>query len=51
MVYALVEAAENALYKSTDGGFPFAKQGRGPSMGIALYYADIFVDPENENDL
>ena len=56
VVYALVEAKKNALYKSTDGGFKWKKindksSGRG-SGGIGnrpFYYSDIFVDPLNEN--
>jgi len=56
VVYALIEAKKNALYKSEDGGFKWKKvndksSGRGPD-GIGnrpFYYSDIFVDPLNEN--
>ena len=56
IVYALIEAKKNALYKSVDGGFKWKKvndksSGRG-SGGIGnrpFYYSDIRVDPENEN--
>ena len=56
IIYALVEAKKNALYKSEDGGVKWKKvndnsSGRG-SKGIGnrpFYYSDIFVDPENEN--
>ncbi|MCD6543641.1 MAG: hypothetical protein J7K34_03955 [Flavobacteriaceae bacterium] len=56
VVYALVEAKKNALYRSNDGGFKWKKindksSGRG-SGGIGnrpFYYSDIFVDPLNEN--
>ncbi|RLD73447.1 MAG: hypothetical protein DRJ07_20800, partial [Bacteroidetes bacterium] len=56
IVYALVEAKKNALYRSNDGGFKWKKindksSGRG-SGGIGnrpFYYSDIFVDPLNEN--
>jgi len=56
VVYALIEAKKNALYKSVDGGFKWEKindksSGRGAS-GIGnrpFYYSDIFVDPQNEN--
>ncbi|WCO00688.1 WD40/YVTN/BNR-like repeat-containing protein [Psychroserpens ponticola] len=56
IVYALVEAKKNALYKSEDGGFNWKKindnsSGRG-SGGIGnrpFYYAEIYVDPQNEN--
>lgn len=55
-VYALIEAKKNALYKSEDGGFKWEmvndqSSGRGAD-GIGnrpFYYADIFVDPLNEN--
>jgi photosystem II stability/assembly factor-like uncharacterized protein len=58
VIYALVEAKKNALYKSVDGGFKWNKindtsSGRG-SKGIGnrpFYYSDIFVDPQNENRL
>ncbi|MFD1314128.1 WD40/YVTN/BNR-like repeat-containing protein [Namhaeicola litoreus] len=56
VVYALVEAKKNALYRSEDGGIKWTmvndeSSGRG-SGGIGnrpFYYADIFVDPQNEN--
>lgn len=56
VIYALIEAKKNALYKSVDGGFKWGKindksSGRG-SSGIGnrpFYYSDIFVDPQNEN--
>lgn len=56
VVYALVEAKKNALYKSTDGGFTWKmvndkSSGRG-SGGIGnrpFYYFEIYVDPQNEN--
>ena len=49
IIYALVESKKNGLYKSTDGGFTWklvADKGIG---GRPFYYADIFVDPKNEN--
>ena len=50
VVYALVEAKKNALYRSEDGGFSFRKVGEGGNIGNRpFYYSDIFVDPENEN--
>tara|TARA_R110002072_G_scaffold23949_2_gene81986 strand:+ start:98691 stop:101903 length:3213 start_codon:yes stop_codon:yes gene_type:complete len=50
IVYALVEAKKNALYKSTDGGFTFEKINDKNDIGNRpFYYSDIFVDPENEN--
>lgn len=56
IVYALVEAKKNALYKSTDGGSTWKmvnsnSSGRGGG-GIGnrpFYYSEIYVDPENEN--
>lgn len=48
VVYALVEAEKNALYRSDDGGIRWRmtsdKVGDRP-----FYYSDIFVDPQNEN--
>ncbi len=50
IVYALVEAKKNALYKSTDGGFNFKKINDKDDIGNRpFYYSDIFVDPQNEN--
>ena len=56
IIYTLIEAKKNALYKSEDGGYKWKKvndnsSGRG-SGGIGnrpFYYSDIRVDPENEN--
>ncbi len=50
IIYALVEAKKNALYKSMDGGFSWKKINDGNDIGNRpFYYSDIFVDPENEN--
>ncbi|RDK87110.1 VPS10 domain-containing protein [Marinirhabdus gelatinilytica] len=50
IVYALVEAKKNALYKSEDGGFNWKKINDKNDIGNRpFYYSDIFVDPENEN--
>ncbi len=51
VVYALIESkAEFALYRSTDGGHKWKKRGSGDNVGNRpFYYADIFVDPANEN--
>lgn len=56
IIYALIEAKKNALYKSEDGGFKWKKindnsSGRGAD-GIGdrpFYYSEIYVDPQNEN--
>lgn len=50
IIYALVEAKKNALYKSMDGGFKWKKWTEDRAAGNRpFYYADIFVDPQNEN--
>ena len=50
IVYALIEAKKNALYKSDDGGFTFKKINDKSNIGNRpFYYSDIFVDPQNEN--
>lgn len=50
-VYALVEAKKNAIYRSTDGGYNWEKRGDENIGNRPFYYADIFVDPFNENRL
>ncbi len=49
IVYALVEAKDNGFYKSTDGGFTWKNQNTENIGGRPFYYADIRVDPKNEN--
>ena len=49
IVYALVEAKENGLYKSTDGGKTWELVNKDNIGDRPFYYADIFVDPKNEN--
>jgi photosystem II stability/assembly factor-like uncharacterized protein len=49
IVYALVEAKKNGLYKSTDGGFKWELVAEKNIGNRPFYYADIFVDPKNEN--
>jgi photosystem II stability/assembly factor-like uncharacterized protein len=49
IVYALVEAEENGLYKSTDGGKTWRLVSKRNIGNRPFYYADIFVDPQNEN--
>ena len=52
IIYALVEAKKNALYKSTDGGEKWEKVNDKNDIGNRpFYYSDIRVDPENENRL
>jgi photosystem II stability/assembly factor-like uncharacterized protein len=49
IVYALVEAKKNGFYKSTDGGFKWELVSTKNIGNRPFYYADIFVDPQNEN--
>ncbi|MFT4831303.1 MAG: photosystem II stability/assembly factor-like uncharacterized protein [Psychroserpens sp.] len=50
VVYALVEAKKNALYRSTDGGFKWEKVNDKEDIGNRpFYYSEIYVDPQNEN--
>ncbi|MEK7253215.1 MAG: hypothetical protein AAB316_00595, partial [Bacteroidota bacterium] len=54
IVYALIEAKENALYKSTDGGFKWQKMASSDANDSNVgnrpfYYHEIYVDPKNEN--
>ena len=50
VIYALVEAKKNALYKSEDGGFNWKKINDKPGIGNRpFYYSEIYVDPQNEN--
>ncbi|MCB4798685.1 WD40/YVTN/BNR-like repeat-containing protein [Neotamlana laminarinivorans] len=50
IIYALVEAKKNALYKSEDGGFKWKKINDKSDIGNRpFYYSEIYVDPDNEN--
>jgi photosystem II stability/assembly factor-like uncharacterized protein len=51
IVYALVEAKENALYRSEDGGHNWKKVATKNIGNRPFYYAEIYVDPKNENRL
>lgn len=51
IVYALVEAKKTALYRSEDGGFTWKKRADRNIGDRPFYYADIAVDPRNENRL
>ena len=50
IIYALVEAKKNALYKSEDGGFKWKEINDKSDIGNRpFYYSEIYVDPQNEN--
>ena len=50
VVYAIIEAKKNALYRSNDGGFKWEKINDGNDIGNRpFYYFEIYVDPVNEN--
>jgi photosystem II stability/assembly factor-like uncharacterized protein len=49
IVYALVEAKANALYKSTDGGKNWRKAAEKNMGDRPFYYAELYVNPKNEN--
>lgn len=58
IVYALIEAKKNALYRSEDGGFKWhmvndksSGRGKGGIGNRPFYYSHIYVDPSNENRL
>lgn len=53
IVYALVEAKKNGLYKSLDGGLKWIKVNENMNEigNRPFYYADLYVDPQNENRL
>ncbi len=51
-VYAYIESASNAVYRSDDGGRSWTQASKAKDAGIGgrpFYYADIYVDPKNEN--
>jgi len=53
MIYAFVESKKNALYRSEDGGYTWQRRVKAeddPQVGNRpFYYAEIYVDPQNEN--
>jgi len=49
VVYALVESKKTALYRSDDGGVNWKVTATKNIGNRPFYYADIFVDPHNEN--
>ncbi len=52
VIYAIVEAKKNALYRSEDGGEKWSKVNDKPEIGDRpFYYHEIYVDTKNENTL
>jgi photosystem II stability/assembly factor-like uncharacterized protein len=50
VVYALVEAGESAMLRSSDGGNSWTSVNTDPGVnGRAFYYSRVYVDPTNEN--
>ncbi len=50
--YAIIEAKDNALYRSEDGGMNWKMINDKSEIGNRpFYYFDIYVDPKNENRL
>lgn len=53
IVYALIESEENGIYRSEDGGYTWELRQtmeKDPDVGNRpFYYAEIYVDPFNEN--
>ncbi|MDZ7773271.1 MAG: hypothetical protein U5K31_11125 [Balneolaceae bacterium] len=49
IVYALIESENNAFYRSEDGGYTWEMTTDENIGGRPFYYADIRVDPKDEN--
>ncbi len=49
VVYALVEATKNGLYRSNDGGYHWELVSTKGIGGRPFYYAELYLDPTNEN--
>ena len=49
VIYALIESSKTALYRSDNGGFNWQKISDKNIGNRPFYYADIYVDPKNEN--
>lgn len=49
IIYALVEAKENGLYKSVDGGKKWTLVSTRNIGDRPFYYSELYVDPKNEN--
>jgi photosystem II stability/assembly factor-like uncharacterized protein len=51
IIYSLIEAKENGLYKSEDGGLKWKLVQNKDIGNRPFYYSEIYVDPKNENRL
>jgi photosystem II stability/assembly factor-like uncharacterized protein len=53
IIYALIEAKKNGLYRSTDGGnkWTMVNDKMNEIGDRPFYYSEIYVDPKNENRL
>ncbi len=49
IIYALIEAKENGLYKSIDGGEHWSLVSSKNIGNRPFYYSELYVDPHNEN--
>ncbi len=49
IIYALIEAKENGLYKSIDGGKKWTLVSTKNIGERPFYYSELYVDPKNEN--
>lgn len=49
VVYLYVESKPSAIYRSTDGGLIWERRGEKNIGSRPFYYAEIYVDPQNEN--
>jgi photosystem II stability/assembly factor-like uncharacterized protein len=49
IIYTLVEAKENGLYKSVDGGKKWTLVSTKNIGDRPFYYSELYVDPKNEN--
>ncbi|MFC2126055.1 hypothetical protein ACFLU5_14730 [Bacteroidota bacterium] len=49
IIYALIEAKKNGLYRSKDGGYKWEKVSEKNIGNRPFYYAELYIDPQNEN--